>query len=123
MATELFSLWGMQTGWRSQHSGGYQVIAELDGVSIWRWAETAQEVEHDFTRACRRTVLRRYFKWLAPPPAELFRGNGPIDRSEEARRRAELRETAEAFSAHGVMADVDLARLHELTKPYDKDES
>src|SRR4051794_33442385 len=36
MATELFPIWGLQTGWRSQ--GGdvaYQVSATLDGICIW----------------------------------------------------------------------------------------
>ena len=119
MATELFSVLGMQTGWRSQHGDGYQVLAELDGVSIWCWAETVKEVERDFHRACRRTLLRRYFKFLAPPPTEIVRGS--IEGNERARMLGEPRETAEAFSAHDVMSDADLTRIHELAKTCGKD--
>lgn len=73
MATELFSLWGLQTGWRSE--GGevrFQVSATLDGISIWYRAPTVALVEQAFFRACRRTFLRRYLPWLAPPPSELL---------------------------------------------------
>jgi len=73
MATELFSLWGFQSGWRSE--GGeirYQVSATLDGVSIWYRGPSIALVERAFSRACRRTFLRRYLTWLAPPPSELL---------------------------------------------------
>jgi hypothetical protein len=72
MATELFSLWGGLTGWRSQHGNdGYQVTATLDGVSVWYVANDIQTVERAFSQACRRTVLRRILPWLAPPLPEL----------------------------------------------------
>jgi hypothetical protein len=68
MATELFSWWGLQTGWRSQRSKGYDVTATLDGVDIWYQARSVNEVEDLFSKACRRTFLRRYFRWMRPPP-------------------------------------------------------
>lgn len=71
MATELFSLWGGQTGWRSQRGNGYQVTADLDKVSIWYLADNCETVERAFYRACRRTFLRRYLPWLGLPPTEL----------------------------------------------------
>ena len=70
MATELFNAFGLQTGWRSQHGVGYQVTADLDGVSIWYFAEDCGTVERAFYRACRRTFLRRYLPWVAPPTQE-----------------------------------------------------
>lgn len=66
MATELVSLWGMQTGWRSQRGASYEVTADLDGVDIWY--QDILAVERAFYRACRRTFLKRYLPWLAPPP-------------------------------------------------------
>ena len=71
MATELFSVWGFETGWRSQRGNGYQVTADLDGVSIWYRAGNCETVERAFYRACRRTFLRRYLPWLGLPPTEL----------------------------------------------------
>lgn len=71
MATELFSVWGFQTGWRSQHGDGYAVTAELDGIDIFYWHLDSDKVEAAFSRACRRTFLRRYLKWLKAPPIEL----------------------------------------------------
>lgn len=71
MATELFFLWGSQTGWRSQRGAGYDVTADLDGVAIWYQSDDCATVERAFYRACRRTFLRRFLPWLAPPPAEL----------------------------------------------------
>ena len=38
MATELFSVWGFQTGWLSQHGDGYVASAELDGLDILYWS-------------------------------------------------------------------------------------
>ena len=67
MATELFSLWGFQTGWRSQHGCGYAVSADLDATSIWYWHTDCEAVEKAFFRACRRTFLRRFLPWIAPP--------------------------------------------------------
>lgn len=71
MATELFSLWGGQIGWRSQRGAGYDVTATLDGVDIWYQSKDRETVERAFYRACRRTFLRRYLPWLKPPPTEL----------------------------------------------------
>jgi hypothetical protein len=71
MATELFSLWGCQTGWRAQHGDGYDLSAELDGFDIWYCAKDNKTVEQAFHRACRRTFLRRFLPWLEPPPAVL----------------------------------------------------
>ena len=34
MATELFTIWGFQTGWLSEHGNGYAVSAELDGQDL-----------------------------------------------------------------------------------------
>lgn len=71
MATELFSIWGGLTGWRSQHGDGYQVTSTLEGVGIWYVARESRTVERAFSRACRRTIFRRIFPWMAPPPGEL----------------------------------------------------
>lgn len=71
MATELFSLWGGFTGWRSQRYPGYDVTGELDGISVWYYSDDCVTVERAFYRACRRTFLRRYLPLLAPPPREL----------------------------------------------------
>jgi hypothetical protein len=71
MATELFSIWGGLTGWRSQHGTGFQITAILDGVEIWYVGDKVCDVKRAFYRACRRTVLRRIFPFLAAPPAEL----------------------------------------------------
>jgi len=66
MATELFSIWGFQTGWLSKHGNGYAVSAELDGMYLWYGFAEYKEVQKAFSRACRRTFLRRFFPWLAP---------------------------------------------------------
>jgi hypothetical protein len=71
MATEQSSVCGGLTGWRSQHGTGYQVKATLDDVSIWYVGEDIRSVERAFYKACRRTVPRRAFPWLAPPALEL----------------------------------------------------
>jgi hypothetical protein len=71
MAHELFSPWGGFTGWRSQRGTGYDVSATLDGVEIWYQAKDCETVERAFYRACRRTFLRRYLHWMAPPPQRL----------------------------------------------------
>ena len=71
MATELFSIWGGLSGWRSQHGFGYQVTATLDGISIWYVGEDIRSVERAFWRACRRTVIRRLIPCLSPPSSEL----------------------------------------------------
>lgn len=71
MATEIFSLWGGLTGWRSQRGVGYDVSATLDGVEIYYYADDYRTVERAFERACRRTVLRRVLPFLAPPPTAL----------------------------------------------------
>ena len=68
MATELFSVYCLQTGWRSRRGAGYQVIADLDGVSIWYLADDCETADRAFYSACRRTFLRRYLPRLAPPP-------------------------------------------------------
>lgn len=71
MATELFSIWGFQTGWLSKHGNGYTVSAELDGLDLWYWSTDYMEVQKAFSHACRRTFLRRFFPWLAPARAYL----------------------------------------------------
>ena len=68
MATELFSVFSHQSVWRSQRGVGYQVTADLDCGSICYYADDCETVERAFYRACRRTFLRRYLPWLAPPP-------------------------------------------------------
>ena len=70
MATELFSVFCLPTGWRSQRGEGYQVTANLDGVSICYYADDCETVERKVYRACRRTFLRRYLPWIAPPARE-----------------------------------------------------
>lgn len=75
MATELFSIWGFQTGWLSKHGNGYAVSAELDGLDIWYWSLDYKEVQKAFSRACRRTFLRRIFPWIAP--ARSYLGTTP----------------------------------------------
>lgn len=74
MTTELFSLWGGLTGWRSQRGAAYDVSATLDGIDIHYYADDCRTVERAFERACRRTVLRRVLPFLAPPPTELHLG-------------------------------------------------
>lgn len=71
MATELFSMWGGLTGWRSQHGSGYQVIATLDRIDIWYFGNDLYSVERAFSLACRRTVLRRVMPFIAPPATEM----------------------------------------------------
>lgn len=71
MTTELFSMWGFQTGRRSRWGDGYEVTATLDGVHICYWAHNAETVEKMFEQACRRTLFRRFVPWLSPPPAEM----------------------------------------------------
>lgn len=71
MATELFSLWGGLTGWRSQRGEGYDVSATLDGIDIYYYADDHRTVTRAFECACRRTVLRRMLSFLTPPPTEL----------------------------------------------------
>ena len=71
MATELFSFWGGLTGWCSQRGPGYEVTAILDGMSIWYIGDDRRSVERAFSHACRRTVIRRVFPWLVPPPSRL----------------------------------------------------
>lgn len=66
MATELFSIWGFQTGWLSKHGYGYAVSAELDGLDHWYWSTGYKGAQKAFSRACRRTFLRRFFPWLEP---------------------------------------------------------
>lgn len=71
MATELFSIWGFQTGWLSRHGQGHAVSAELDGLDLWYWSTDYKEVQKAFSRGCRRTFLRRFFPWLTPPRTHL----------------------------------------------------
>ena len=71
MATELFSVWGGFTGWRSQRHPGYDVTGELHGISIYYYSDDCNTVERAFYRACRRTFLRRYFPWIRSPAREL----------------------------------------------------
>ena len=71
MATELFSIWGFQTGWLSKHGNGYAVSAELDGLDLWYWSTDYKGVQKAFSRACRRTFLRRFLPWLAPARSHL----------------------------------------------------
>lgn len=44
MATELFSLWGGLTGWRSQRGAGYDVSATLDGIDFYYYADDHRTV-------------------------------------------------------------------------------
>jgi hypothetical protein len=44
MATELFSLWGGFTGWRSQRHPGYDVTGELHGISIYYYSDDCKTV-------------------------------------------------------------------------------
>lgn len=69
MATELYFP-GMGPAWRSQCADGYQVIADLDEVSIWYRGHDFGKVERAYYRAAVRTLLRRYMPFLATPPAE-----------------------------------------------------
>lgn len=69
--TELYSLWGFQTGLLSPCEDGYGISAELGGMNIWYWARDRKSVRNAFRRACRRAVLRRFLPWIAPPPAVL----------------------------------------------------
>ena len=71
MVTQIFSLWGFQTGWRSKQGNGYLVTATLDRVPVWYFAADIKTVERAFDRACRRTFFRRFLPWISPPPKEL----------------------------------------------------
>lgn len=88
MATEIFSLWGLQTGWRTERAGEarYEVSANLDGVAIWYRGPTMALVDRAFSRACRRTFFRRYFPWLSPPPSELLYSSGASPVAKKGRR-------------------------------------
>jgi hypothetical protein len=69
MATELFFP-TMGPAWRSQCEEGFQVIAELDDVSIWYRGPDCEQVERAYYRAAVRTVVRRCIPWVARPVAE-----------------------------------------------------
>ncbi len=69
MATELFFP-GVGSGWLSAHGDGYQVIATLDGVSIWYKCRDARRLERAFYCAALRTLLRRHTRWVASPLSE-----------------------------------------------------
>jgi hypothetical protein len=71
MATELFSLWGGQTGQLSQRQGRYHVSAVLGERGIWYVGADLKRLEQEFNRACRRTILRRLLPFIAPPAARL----------------------------------------------------
>lgn len=110
MATELFSMWGFQTGWRSQWGDGYEVTATLDGVHICYWAHNSETVEKMFEQACRRTLFRRFVPWLSPPPIELgdrLREPEPMTYQAEILRAGGTVATIETL--HRAMLD---ARVH-----------
>ena len=110
MATELFSIWGFQTGWRSQWGDGYEVTATLDGVHICYWAHNSETVEKMFEHACRRTLFRRFVPWLSPPPIELgdrLREPEPMTYQAEILRAGGTVSTIETL--HRAMLD---ARVH-----------
>lgn len=69
--TKLSSVWGFNSGWLSPHEDGYGVSAVLEGVNVWYWAKDRELVQKAFHRACRRTFMRRFLRWLAPPPTVL----------------------------------------------------
>jgi hypothetical protein len=71
MTTEIFSLWGWQSGRLSQRQGRYHVSAVLGNWGIWYVGTDPKQLELEFKRACRRVVLRRMWPFLAPPPARL----------------------------------------------------
>lgn len=71
VATELWSRWGRLFGWQYQRGDAYGVSAELDGTNVYYYSNDLRTVKRIFHRACRRTVLRRYFPFIAPPPVEV----------------------------------------------------
>ena len=72
MATELFSLVGFYTGWRSRAGAGFDTEANFDGVH-WRSpvCPTREEAERHFYRAAHRVFLRKHLARIgiriAPP--------------------------------------------------------
>lgn len=72
MATELFSVWGFQSGWRSGAGCEYKVDAELDGLVICYRGTSIELVDQAFQRACRRTFVRRLFPWITSPHAHQY---------------------------------------------------
>jgi hypothetical protein len=71
MTTEIFSLWGWQSGQLSRRQGRYHLSAVLGNWGIWYVGSDRKQLEQEFNRACRRVVLRRMWPFLAPPPARL----------------------------------------------------
>jgi len=58
MATELFSLWGGQTGWLSQAGKNYDVSAMLKNGESYYFLSTSREAcEKAFYRAARRAFF------------------------------------------------------------------
>lgn len=71
MITNLFSLWGKQSGLLSQRANGYQVSAILDNQGIWYVGNDQRQLKRAFYKACRRIFLRRLLPFLSPPPSRL----------------------------------------------------
>ena len=111
MAHELFSVWGFQTGWRSQSGSGYAVSADLDDISIWYWHLDCDVVDKAFFRACRRTFVRRFLPWIAPPvlvlktPPNITPDNMTIP-SERTRAIIETRSFLEELTSQRLTPDL-----------------
>ena len=71
MTTEIFSLWGWQSGQITLRQGRYHISAVIGEWGIWYVGTDLKQLEQAFNRACRRMVLRRLLPFLALPPARL----------------------------------------------------
>lgn len=71
MTAEIFSLWGGHRARLSQRQGRYHVSAVLGNRGIWYIGTDPKQLQQEFNRACRRIVLRRFWPFMAPPPARL----------------------------------------------------
>lgn len=85
MATELFSIIGLYTGWRSEAGTGYESHANFDDI-WWRSpvCRTAEEAERHFYRAAHRAVLRKCLARIGisiAPPRSADASDFPEDAS------------------------------------------
>lgn len=71
MATEIFSLWGGHSARLYHRQGKYHVSAVIGQRGIWYVGSDLNQLKNEFNRACRRVVLRRFWPFMAPPPARL----------------------------------------------------
>ena len=62
MATELFTIVGVQTGWLSEAGDKCTVSAEFNGKSWYHVSQSREEAKKAFYRAAHRALLRKWLK-------------------------------------------------------------